>query len=496
MSNVPDEIKKLIGPTIKRANEIEQIDPAISYFCKLYASELVISEGSYKSNDKIASYAMNLLDEIEKLKNEFKESQQDIFELISDKDSAHAHTENFAISVFNRAFLEVKNHKTTKLTPDKFMASVVFMNLLKLWSPIFTEEIEMKIKYAKFHAARILKAFRSNQNPNDYTPPEEEEQEEQEEEKDKNTEQKVNEEDEEDEKALKEFMSSSAHVTKINESTENSTGLPNVPTTIPQSPEPNTHAFNNDTELDETESIIPHTSTELDDLQKVLQSPPSDLTDTQPDNSSSSDLKYPSELPELPTVPHDVERELDLGLPSAPVYLKGEYTLGLPTAPTKLPSPSAPELPSKPSSSSVNATPSIPQIPSIPSIPQIPQIPQVPHIPQVPQVPQVQVPQTPQVSQMTQAPRVTTKSVSQVIPPKPSVSSLSSTKTSTAVPIPQDSKTRIHHMSKDEISKMMMNDEIIVQAQKRAKFAISALNYEDIPTAIKELEQALKLLKG
>lgn len=484
MSNVPDEIKKLIGPTIKRANEIEQIDPAISYFCKLYASELVISEGSYKSNDKIASYAMNLLDEIEKLKNEFKESQQDIFELISDKESAYAHTENFAISVFNRAFLEVKNHKTTKLTPDKFMASVVFMNLLKLWNPIFTEEIEMKIKYAKFHAARILKAFRSNQNPNDYTPPEEEqeEQEEQEEEKDKNTEQKVNEEDEEDEKALKEFMSSSAPVTKINESTENSTGLPNVPTTIPQSPEPNTHAFNNDTELDDTESIIPHTSTELDDLQKVLQSPPSDLTDTQPDNSSSTDLKYPSEPPELPTVPNDVERELDLGLPSAPVYLKGEYTLGLPTAPTKLPSPSAPELPSKPSSSSVIATLSIPQIPSIPSIPQIPQIPQVP--------------QTPQVSQMTQASRVTSKNVSQVIPPKPSVSSLSSTKTSTAVPIPQDSKTRTHHMSKDEISKMMMNDEIIVQAQKRAKFAISALNYEDIPTAIKELEQALKLLKG
>ncbi|GMF51225.1 unnamed protein product [[Candida] boidinii] len=369
------------------------------------------------------------------------------------------------------------------------MASVVFMNLLKLWNPIFTEEIEMKIKYAKFHAARILKAYRSNQNPNDYIPPEEE----QEEQEDKNTEQKdqqrqeeeEEEEAEEEEKALKQLMSRSALVTANDDLTETSTGLPNVPTTIPQSPGPSTHAYNNNTELDDTESIIPHTSTELDDLQKVLQSPPSDLNGSPPDNSSSTDLKYPSEPPELPTVPQDVERELDLGLPSAPVYLKGEYTLGLPTAPTKVPSTGAPKLPSKPSSSSINTTPLIPQIPPIPPVTQVPQIPQIPQIPQVTQMPHI-----------SQAHTVTTKKVSQGIPPRPSVSSFTDTKSLTTVPITQDSKTRTRHISKDEINKMMMNDEIIVQAQKRAKFAISALNYEDIPTAIKELEQALKLLKG
>ncbi|KAG7819698.1 hypothetical protein KL928_002372 [Ogataea angusta] len=51
-------------------------------------------------------------------------------------------------------------------------------------------------------------------------------------------------------------------------------------------------------------------------------------------------------------------------------------------------------------------------------------------------------------------------------------------------------------LSKEDIQQMMQTDEIIAQAQKRARFAISALNYEDIETAIKELQLALELLRG
>jgi len=36
--------------------------------------------------------------------------------------------------------------------------------------------------------------------------------------------------------------------------------------------------------------------------------------------------------------------------------------------------------------------------------------------------------------------------------------------------------------------------EIIAKAQKHAKWAISALNYDDVETAVKELRGALKLL--
>lgn len=40
----------------------------------------------------------------------------------------------------------------------------------------------------------------------------------------------------------------------------------------------------------------------------------------------------------------------------------------------------------------------------------------------------------------------------------------------------------------------IVDEEAIAKAQKHARWAISALNYEDMPTAVKELREALKTL--
>lgn len=39
-----------------------------------------------------------------------------------------------------------------------------------------------------------------------------------------------------------------------------------------------------------------------------------------------------------------------------------------------------------------------------------------------------------------------------------------------------------------------MDQKSMAQAQKHAKFAISALNFDDVPTAVKELRDALSTL--
>jgi vacuolar protein sorting-associated protein VTA1 len=41
---------------------------------------------------------------------------------------------------------------------------------------------------------------------------------------------------------------------------------------------------------------------------------------------------------------------------------------------------------------------------------------------------------------------------------------------------------------------VVVDDEAIAKAQKHARWAISALNYEDIETAVKELREALGTL--
>jgi len=41
---------------------------------------------------------------------------------------------------------------------------------------------------------------------------------------------------------------------------------------------------------------------------------------------------------------------------------------------------------------------------------------------------------------------------------------------------------------------VVVDEEAVVKAQKHARWAISALNFEDVPTAIKELRSALETL--
>jgi vacuolar protein sorting-associated protein VTA1 len=44
------------------------------------------------------------------------------------------------------------------------------------------------------------------------------------------------------------------------------------------------------------------------------------------------------------------------------------------------------------------------------------------------------------------------------------------------------------------MANIVVDEEAVIKAQKHARWAISALNFEDVPTAIKELRGALEAL--
>jgi vacuolar protein sorting-associated protein VTA1 len=115
---------------------------------------------------------MELLDEIEALK-----SGDDVIlqEVIGDQETSIAYVTNFANKVFATAKLQIQDHKSGKQTAISLLASVNFFDLLKLWPDEAsrleeTEEVSKKVKYAKYHAARILKALKSGEDPNEYEP--------------------------------------------------------------------------------------------------------------------------------------------------------------------------------------------------------------------------------------------------------------------------------------------------------------------------------------
>lgn len=60
----------------------------------------------------------------------------------------------------------MSSNNVTKGTADTLLAAATFLEILTLWKKDPEPEIKSKQKFAKYHAARILKAFRSGEDPN------------------------------------------------------------------------------------------------------------------------------------------------------------------------------------------------------------------------------------------------------------------------------------------------------------------------------------------
>lgn len=163
---------KMVSSLVARAKEMEKADPIISYFCKLHAVQQILGAQLHLSDTAVASFANDLLDDIETTKAEDPVvSSEQGQTILADDAIAQAYVDNFALKVFAKADKDIYQKTTTKATAMGFMAAAVFFDVERVFQSHLDTEISSKIKYAKFHAARILKAYKEGTDPNDYEPP-------------------------------------------------------------------------------------------------------------------------------------------------------------------------------------------------------------------------------------------------------------------------------------------------------------------------------------
>ncbi|VVT48599.1 uncharacterized protein SAPINGB_P001858 [Magnusiomyces paraingens] len=172
---VPPSLK-IINPFLLRAHELEQVEPVISYYCKVYAAQEILARNLHRSGDpSVTSFAGDLMDNIEAMRSSNpKLASEDGQGILADDDVARSYVEAFALNVFAKADKEVYDKTSSLATTQRFIAAATFLELLKLFSGeenAVDKDVAEKIKYAKFQAARIAKACKSGENPNDYTPP-------------------------------------------------------------------------------------------------------------------------------------------------------------------------------------------------------------------------------------------------------------------------------------------------------------------------------------
>ncbi|KAI2715231.1 hypothetical protein CBS147332_4885 [Penicillium roqueforti] len=160
-SNIPAGLRSAdIGRFAIRAAQIENAKPVIAYWCNFHIVNQIIERGLHNSDDAIKLYTTSLVDKLEQFKVENPDN-----DTVTDTVAASAYVEQFGLEVFSRAEAAMNANKVTKQTADTFQAAATFLELCSIWGPL-DPELAGRIKFAKFHAVRIVKAFKAGEDPN------------------------------------------------------------------------------------------------------------------------------------------------------------------------------------------------------------------------------------------------------------------------------------------------------------------------------------------
>ncbi|TCD67094.1 hypothetical protein EIP91_000557 [Steccherinum ochraceum] len=163
LTPAPSELKN-IAPYLQRANELKVQEPVMSYWCAYYAAQLGIA---LKSKDAVVrNFLFELLGALETVKKEIGPN-----DAIDDENASAAFVESFALKVFNMADAEDRKGQATRGTAKKFLAAAHFLEILATFDSagasdgVSESTVAEKIRYSKWKAADIAKAFREGRKP-------------------------------------------------------------------------------------------------------------------------------------------------------------------------------------------------------------------------------------------------------------------------------------------------------------------------------------------
>ncbi|KAL8970376.1 MAG: hypothetical protein Q9183_001558, partial [Haloplaca sp. 2 TL-2023] len=160
-ANIPAALKSAdIGRYALRAGQLEKAKPSISYWCNYWIVNQLISKGLHNADDECTRYTTDLMDKLERAKTEHSDD-----DTIMDDLAAQVFVEQFATETLQRADNAMKANKSSRQTADTLAAAIVFLELRQIWESM-DAETSSKVKYAKYHATRILKAIRAGEDPN------------------------------------------------------------------------------------------------------------------------------------------------------------------------------------------------------------------------------------------------------------------------------------------------------------------------------------------
>lgn len=177
LESIPQSLKgdKSVKPFVSRSVELESINPIISFYCKIYVLEHILTNKLHTQDKEVERFTILLLDETEQLKNTEDES---LHKVLNDKSLSLSAVMSFAYQIFNQCLRDLQMYDgTTKAQlVSKFRAGLNFMALLGVFTNAgdgldyakltggkatdaasFEELNKSKVKLLKFQLSKILK---------------------------------------------------------------------------------------------------------------------------------------------------------------------------------------------------------------------------------------------------------------------------------------------------------------------------------------------------
>ncbi|KAL5116938.1 Vacuolar protein-sorting-associated protein 33 [Pleosporales sp. CAS-2024a] len=158
---VPGQLKRLqLAPFAKRAAQLEKFKPIITYWLRFHMVQKIIAAGLHSADQECTAYTTELMEHLEQTK-----AQNPGEDALLDDVAASAYCEQFALQTFAKGDRDMAEDKATSNTVDTLLAASTFLELLSVWKKD-DAEITAKTKFAKYHALRILKAIKAGEDPN------------------------------------------------------------------------------------------------------------------------------------------------------------------------------------------------------------------------------------------------------------------------------------------------------------------------------------------
>ena len=150
-----DQVQRQVKPFLARADEMESRNPLVSFYCRVYVAEQLVELRKEETIDGLDMILLQVMDAAERVKATIPGGVPE---------DGPKQMEDFALFVFTGADDEDRTGTITEKTARRFYAAALFLDILEQFGEL-APDVQEKLTYSKYKAGYIMKCLKAGETP-------------------------------------------------------------------------------------------------------------------------------------------------------------------------------------------------------------------------------------------------------------------------------------------------------------------------------------------